>query len=295
MLNTTLEEFGKILVNELSQRLPEVEIDVQEIQKNNGVILHGMIFKEKVNISPTIYMNSFFEDFKSGHCIDDITETIIKIYNDSKAATSIDIALFTEYENVKEKIICCLVSRDKNKQLLTDVPHVDVLNLSVIFRILVEENECGRATILVHNQQFMQWGVDMSALYQVAKNNTLRLFGVELKRIDEALSEMLESDVSLENIGMEVPMYVLTNRCKWNGASNLLYGDILKEFSDKIESSFYILPSSIHELILLPSTGNINREEIEEMVKEINMVQVAPDEVLSDSVYYYDREKQMIV
>jgi hypothetical protein len=89
-------------------------------------------------------------------------------------------------------------------------------------------------------------------------------------------------------------MYVLTNYKGINGASCLLYPEILDQIGDKLNADFYILPSSIHELILIIDDGKMNPISLREMVCEVNQTQVAADEVLSDQVYYYSREKQRI-
>ena len=86
-----------------------------------------------------------------------------------------------------------------------------------------------------------------------------------------------------------LPMYVLTNQSHLNGASALLYKDILRDFAHSLEENFYILPSSIHEVILVPANGIMSKNSLELMVKDVNQKEVSPMERLSDHVYFYDR------
>jgi len=91
------------------------------------------------------------------------------------------------------------------------------------------------------------------------------------------------------------PMYILTNQKGINGASCMIYKDVIKEFAQLIKSDIYILPSSIHEIILIPLEGSEDKERFKRMVIDINSSQVPADEVLSDSVYMYSLEKDAIV
>jgi hypothetical protein len=83
-------------------------------------------------------------------------------------------------------------------------------------------------------------------------------------------------------------MYVLSNDRGINGASTLLYPNVLYDFASSIRMNFYILPSSIHECILVPDTGKLSKAALKEMVKDVNDSHVSADEVLSNEVYYYD-------
>ena len=90
------------------------------------------------------------------------------------------------------------------------------------------------------------------------------------------------------------PMYVATNVFKMNGACILLYDGVLKKFAEKIGSDFYILPSSVHEVIFVPANGDMDARYLIQMVKEVNATEVAPDEVLSDNVYIYHADKDFV-
>ena len=127
---------------------------------------------------------------------------------------------------------------------------------------------------------------------------------VKFRSIQEILIEMLNQkgietdDIQNEMTKMqdEIPMYVLSNEQNYFGASVLYYPGALKEISKRFQSDLIILPSSIHEVIVLPVNGKEQFDEMNEMIKEINKDQVADEEVLSDHLYYYNRstEKLMI-
>ena len=89
-------------------------------------------------------------------------------------------------------------------------------------------------------------------------------------------------------------MFVLTNTLQTFGAACMMYPDLLQKASGQWDVSFFILPSSVHEVLLLPDHGEYDAQEFENMVYEINRTQLEPEEILTDSVYYYDREEGKI-
>jgi len=91
-----------------------------------------------------------------------------------------------------------------------------------------------------------------------------------------------------------VPMFVATNSKKVNGAGVILYDGLLRTFAEKIGGDFFILPSSVHEVIFVPANGDIDARHLIQMVKEVNATEVAPDEVLSDNVYMYHADEDFV-
>ena len=85
-------------------------------------------------------------------------------------------------------------------------------------------------------------------------------------------------------------MFVLTNDTKVNGAAAILNDDIRQEIAEKV-GDFYMLPSSIHETLIIPKDAGMEFKELEQMVQEVNQTQVAPGERLSDHVYEYDAKE----
>lgn len=86
-----------------------------------------------------------------------------------------------------------------------------------------------------------------------------------------------------------MPMYVLTNASKVNGSGILARDGVLDKIGELLGKNFYVLPSSIHEVLIVPDNGDMQAKELESMVKEVNATQVAPADLLSDKVQYYDR------
>ncbi len=280
------------------------KVRLDDVRKNNGVVLRGLtVTQDDSNISPTIYLNSYYEEYIKGRAtLVNVVNDVMDTYRRNKVNQSVDMRYFLNYESVKERVIYKLVNTEKNKELLEDVPHIEFLDLSIIFQCLVAQEDLGRASILIHNVHLKLWEVSVDTLYQAAKENTQRLQEYEIKGITEVLRDIMCAE-EVENIADEdcisafsgsVPMYVLSNKNRVEGAACMLYPNLIRDFAEAIQSSFYIIPSSIHELLLLPTEHLEESQEIKHMIREINDTQVSVEEILSYSLYLYDKEEQRI-
>lgn len=260
------------------------KVRLDDVRKNNGVVLRGLtVTQDDSNISPTIYLNSYYEEYIKGRAtLVNVVNDVMDTYRRNKVNQSVDMRYFLNYESVKERVIYKLVNTEKNKELLEDVPHIEFLDLSIIFQCLVAQEDLGRASILIHNVHLKLWEVSVDTLYQAAKENTQRLQEYEIKGITEVLRDIMCAE-EVENIADEdcisafsgsVPMYVLSNKNRVEGAACMLYPNLIRDFAEAIQSSFYIIPSSIHELLLLPTEHLEESQEIKHMIREINDTQV---------------------
>lgn len=288
--------FTTLVQREVEKRAGEnYRVKLNDVMKNNGVVLRGItLMQDDSNISPTIYLNPYYDAYENGDTtLGTVIDEVIDTYERNKINRSIDMKFFLNYETVKSRIIFKLINTEKNRELLRDVPYIPFHDLSIVFQCLVSEERFGNASILIHNVHLQLWKVNARELYECALENTPLLQGYELADMNTVLEEMKAlggiDDEEIEDMQQEVPMYVLSNKSRINGASCILYKDILKDFAMVVDKDLYVLPASIHEVILLPSDGTQESEQLKEMVREINQSQVEKEEVLSDSVYYYRR------
>lgn len=288
--------FTTLVQREVEKRAGEnYRVKLNDVMKNNGVVLRGItLMQDDSNISPTIYLNPYYDAYENGDTtLGTVIDEVIDTYERNKINRSIDMKFFLNYETVRSRIIFKLINTEKNRELLRDVPYIPFHDLSIVFQCLVSEERFGNASILIHNVHLQLWKINARELYECALENTPLLQGYELADMNTVLEEMKAlggiDDEEIEDMQQEVPMYVLSNKSRINGASCILYKDILKDFAMVVDKDLYVLPSSIHEVILLPSDGTQESEQLKEMVREINQSQVEKEEVLSDSVYYYRR------
>lgn len=279
-------------------------VRLQSVRKNNGVVLNGLSIREKnEKTAPTIYMEQHYMCYEQGTPFDTVLEEIISLYKENRATAFEGMAGMADFKNVKDRVVYKLIQIKGNEELLDEIPYAEFLNLAVVFYLLIGEEKNCRLTALIYNSHMSAWGVTKEELFALAEKNSPRLLPVQIKSMAETMVDMFKDEAGevLDEFiddflkdGLENPMYVLTNECKMNGAACVLYKDVLKEFADNLKNDIIIIPSSIHELLLLADKG-INYSELEAIVRDINANEVPREDVLSDSVYKYDRDKDQIV
>ena len=171
--------------------------------------------------------------------------------------------------------------------LLKELPFVPFLDFAIVFYILFDVDENGTATIPVTEDLIRLWETNLDEIHQLAKQNTPKLLPAVFKPMRIVIEELLGNPCD-NIIRSDDIMFVLTNSLRSLGAACIVYDDILFHISNFLKESFYILPSSIHEVILIPESHAPDKDTLNEMVAEVNETQVEPEDVLSDHVYYYD-------
>ena len=277
-----------------------VSVTLNHVMKNNGTELDGITIMEKdKNIAPTIYINSFYDRYREGVSLKAVVSEIIRIYNQNKNSININADYFENYENVRKTIVYKLVNYQKNKKLLEDVPYKRVLDLAVVFYCLIEQRKGVSATALIHNEHLRIWNVTEDEIYNDALKNTPVLLAGSNVPMSKILSEIagtapVDNDEKVCEYTGEDILYVLTNSSRVNGAACILYDNLLKKFANDVHSDLYILPSSVHEVIIVPKKNAFDKSELADMVREVNEQGVSQDEILSDNVYEYNRKNGLI-
>jgi hypothetical protein len=281
---------------------------IYKVMKNNSLELDSLVLlKEGKNFAPNIYLQPYYEAYQEGVKISELVRRLCSIYQNCTIPI-VDETFTYAFEQMKPFIIYRLVNYDRNLKLLEKIPHIRYLDLAITYHCLVREDEEGIGTIRITNEHMKHWKAHLKELHELAAENTKRLFPDILRSMEEVIRSMLLDELTgqeemQEEVNLFIPdasgqknkMYILTNQKGINGASCLLYPDVMHKLSEEFQSDFYVFPSSIHELILVPTHDNMNSKEYSDMVREINVTQVAREEVLSDRVYYYSSEKGLTV
>lgn len=302
----------------------DVCVKVHKVLKNNDIELDALtVLNQTSNVSPTIYLNSYYEEFQNGMEIGEIVNEIYQLYEEHSKKLHFDVDIFKNLKKIRGRIAYKLINTKSNMKLLADVPNVPFLDLSIVFYCLLDDDYLGSATALIHNIHKDMWNISTEELYEIAKKNTPRILGYELKNMNELIREILVEDLQKtiyerddrydENCRMpgpeevadgllkdinsareQISMYVLTNKQRTNGAACMLYENVIEEFAWSVGEDLFILPSSVHEVILVPAMKGIDEEELTKMVREVNGEELDAIDVLSDHVYYYSRSKNEI-
>ena len=288
-------------IEEVERRVKEkikgnetITVYIHTAVKNNGKERKGITVSEKgIHISPTIYLEEYFQQFQEGKPIEKIVEKILQLYEEVKCSHPCEESLLQNYEELKGKFACKLIHRGKNEKLLNDIPYVPWMDLAIVVFVLLEVSPYGTATVLVRKEHLEIWGLTEAQLFDEAKKNTLILLPYQFCPMRKLLREICPYAVD-EGEEEEESLYVLSNKLRSFGAASMLYEGILEKVGQKLGENYYILPSSIHEVIVVPESKSPVKQDLEEMVREINETQVEEEEVLSDRVYYFSRKENRL-
>lgn len=289
----------RTLPNFLPEKLSGAEISIREVTKNNGRELHGLtVLPQNTNIAPTIYLEGAYNEYTDGKDLDLVVSNVARIAaeNATPPQELENIGKdFLNFDYVKNRIVMMVVNTEKNKDLLANTPHQNREDLSIVYKVMLDNNQDEMATILIRDEHMKTWGVGMDEIHEIAMENTRNLLPVTVQSMNDIMKEMLGNEgmpddmmqMMFEEMPIDQQMFVITNTAKMNGAACMFYEDVLANLSEKIGSDLYILPSSIHEVIAI-SANMGSPEELANMVKEVNGGQVSLEEQLSNHVYRYD-------
>ena len=291
-------EFKEVIRKRIQKRFDDdTEIKINKVLKNNSQELDSLvILRPGYSVSPNFYLKFYYENYIKGENLQSIVDSIIRKYNESNNDIG-RMNLDMSYSNCCDRITFRLVSKEKNTGLLESIPYIPFLDMVIIFYCVVVIDDGGIASVRVSNYMMDEWEIDIKQLFCLAKINTIKLFPKKLYSLESMIRNMLYRDgddkelddyfESDKSFIREMTPLVVTNSNGINGASVILYPDTLKEVSEVLGGDFYILPSSIHEVLAIRDTGEFQSKELENMVKEVNESCVLPEEVLSDHVYHY--------
>ena len=278
------ERFTEEMKKRMEAAHPDVTVQLGTVKKNNGKRLSCLHVGNTVHgsICPCLYLDELFHEDMSEEDMNNAFSVLQNAYSEAlkSAPHVVDIGDVT---CMQENIFYHLVNADRNKELLETHPHIIWEDLAIVFRCRVPSDEQECASFLISEHIMNHWGMTVEDLLENAKENTPRIFPYKLSSLADVLNLPVE--------GTDMPIYVATNRLGINGANVLLYDDVLQEFAEKCGTGFYVLPSSIHEVLFVPDCNDEQSADfLSEMVKDVNANVVSLDEILSDNVYYYNKE-----
>lgn len=292
--------FKEYVLEGIRERLGEdLDYEYKSVTKNNGIVLDGLLIRDKnVCISPTVYVNDYYDSYVAGQELQEIIDKIEEIYKENTISEGFDAEKYCCFDNIKDHVLYKIINYEKNTELFKDIPYKKYLDLAIVYYINIKDETFDNASILINNNQLKVWGVNEDEIDILAKKNTPLVHKPEIKTMADTLIDLMSDpdDDTIEFLKNEnSPMYVVSNEDKVFGAAVMLYDGLFREFSKRLNGSFYVIPSSIHELILVPSKYVEDSSILDDMICEINATEVPMTDVLSNHAYFYDKKKDEIV
>lgn len=272
------EVFKSVITERIKDFLPLMFQDykventiVRKVNQEKDTLLIMPQAETNLITMPNIYLDDMYEAFRECQDIEAVLRMIAGLvmqYTGSFAPEKVKM----ELKDKKDSIVMNLINTKRNRELLKTVPHRDVMDLSIVYRIIMQQAEYGLMTILVDDRIMEELGLTQEELENLAYANTGRMFPAEISRMADFL-------------------YVMTNNRKIHGATTMMCREAMDLLSDKIGGNFYLIPSSIHEIMAVPEHDS-DAHSLALLLEEGNRICSTESEILSDTVYYYNTDRK---
>lgn len=305
------EQFVDEVKNSIKDYLPEefqdAQIELHKHEKLNESYLGMTIRKENQTVAPTINLNKFYNQYS-----DFEKEELPFVFEEmsdiiQQEPIKVDLKPLMNYEAAKDKLFIRVSDADRNSEYLENIPHRRVENLAITYHIMASASDGEIGSAPITNQMLKTYGITEEQLHQDALENSPKLFPAKVESISTIMEKMMREDmrqsgmsdeqidVMIEEMGISNPnpLTVVTNDQQMNGAAVIFYPGQMEEIGKSVKGDFFILPSSTHEVLILPDDGGMTYQDLKAMVMEVNSTQVMPEERLADEVYHYDAKDRV--
>lgn len=275
------------------------EVKIHDTKKTNGYTRKGVMIikRENTSLAPIIYIDNLFEDVNMGNItVADAAEIIIRTYLSDCTAERLnkfDILNMGKDEFL-QNIIPEAISAELNRVMLSGIPHKELLDIAIIYRCMLDIGSENKGSFIVSNEVCKKWDVTFGELEAAAKRNVMFKYPYNVQTLDDMIREF---KLTLPCSQEEKPeMYLITNKVYTYGAAVLDCSDVFDKLANKIRSNLLIIPSSIHEVLVVPESIKNDVYILRQMVKMVNSTStLRPEEVLSNKIYRYDLDTRKLI
>lgn len=248
---------------------PGYEVSLENVAKVNRDFVEMIaILNKDTHEGPAIDVKELWDDAnRRGMSYEEMSREVMKRLD--LTLKEVPEVVIDDLNDFKSRAILTLINTEKNQNMLSYVPHREYYEFSIVYRIIVHEDEEATTSGIVTNEMLEKAGYTEEELYKFAYENT---------RKDVNISKMFG-------------MYVLTTKRGMYGAASILFPEMIKEIADHYGCDLYLIPSSTCEWMAVPVrtiSGSGGAAEVNEMIREANSVAVEEEEILGERCYYYD-------
>lgn len=294
------QSFINRITREVNRLLPQMVIDHQRVTKNNGITLNAItIGKPNSSVRPAFYIENYTNTYPMGINESAETEEAIRVANEivndyNKTQSNEDeckdiVNILYDFEKVKPLLRAKLINKKRNLSRLNTTPYESFIDMIIIAYVEFKQFGNDTATVTVTRDMIRAWNTTFDEVIQIAKANTFNETHT-FKSMKEVIAEIMGIPVEEMDDDNEVSMYVLANISQTNGAIKICDTNAMMGIANKLNADLLVLPSSIHEVIIIPKNDDTDIDYLSSMVDSINGDVVDEQDVLSDHVYVFTRK-----
>ena len=298
------EEFKGKIAADVKESMEEksgktVTVEPRTVEKMNETYEGLTVKPDDGEIGVNLNLDSLYKEYNDGASYDSIVTKAAGIATEAlEHKPDFDLDSIKDYDKMKSTLAIEIVSAERNRNTLESVPHKEIEDMAVVYRFIISEGALsGIGSILVTNQMLDNYGITADQLHEDALRNAPEIRPLVIEGMAEVLAKQMGA-TDLEMLGFNIPpeqeqMFVASVEGNVHGAGVIAYQNFMDQAAERAGGSFYILPSSIHEVLIIPDNGKFDTASLEQMVREVNATTVDISEQLTDSVYHYDAEAKV--
>ncbi len=298
------DEFKNSFATDVKEKLEantekEFTVEARTVEKMNETYEGLTVKPDDGEIGVNLNLDNLYQEYQNGTSYDSIVTKAADIATEAlDNRPDFDLDSIKDYDKMKSTLAIEIVSADRNRSTLETVPHKEIEDMAVVFRFIISEGPLsGTGSILVTNQMLDSYGITAAQLHEDALKNAPEIRPLVIEGMAEVLAKQMGVE-DLEMLGFNIPpeqeqMFVASVEGNVHGAGVIAYQNFMDQAAERAGGSFYILPSSIHEVLIIPDNGKFDTASLEQMVREVNATTVDITEQLTDSVYHYDAETKV--
>ena len=277
------------------QNVEGISVRNEEIMSADGMTDRMIVSMEDSNISMAFRFQEIYDkydgdiDYQAESIVDSIKENL-KVKEKEEDVKS----FITDYEKAKDYLVLRLIPGDS--PALAETPHEMIEDMALVVNLQLESfsDENGRACVMVSEPLMNLYGVSKEELFAVARENSLVQEPIKISPMGSVIANMIKDDDFTMPGSMDEVAYIATNKSGFHGAAVLGYPEFAEKAAEQLGGSYYLIPSSVHEFILIKDDGRSSAKSLNCMIKDVNENVLSPRERLSEQCYHYNAKSKTL-
>ena len=278
--------------------LEDISLKLTTVESPDGMTDRLMVSVGESKMSMAFRLKEIYQSVEDG---EDIDHAVYKMVNTIEDNISVvkekeqDVKSFiTDYEKVKDNTYLRLIPGDS--PVLKSTPHKMIEDMALVVNVHLDSfsDENGRSCVVVSTPLMEMYGIDEAQLFADAEKNSLANEPIVFKPLVDMIKDLISNDEVPNPEDVGIVTYIATNKSGFQGAAVAGYPDFAEKAAEAIGGSFYMLPSSVHEFILIKDDGTPKARDLNKMIKNVNETVLEPRDVLSAQCYHYDAKAKVL-
>ena len=280
------------------RELKDISLKYDTIDSPDGMTERLMVSVGESKMSMAFRLRDIFRDVENGEPMDKATCKIVNTIEENISVIKTkedDVKSFvTDYEKVKDHTFLRLIPGDS--PVLKTTPHRKIEDMALVVNIHLDDfsDENGKSVVVVSKPLMEMYGIDEAKLFADAEKNSLANEPLVLTPLVDMIQHLISGEDLPDPEDVGIVTYIATNKSGFQGASVLAYPDFAEKAAKTMGGSYYMLPSSVHEFILIKDDGRQNARELNKMVRNVNETVLEARDFLSDQCYHYDAKEKKL-